>query len=82
MLADRQVYAREICSIIERSNNELIQNVEIVSVYEGNPIPQDKKSVSIKVTFASKERTLSPEEIDTLQKNTITILNRNGYQLR
>jgi phenylalanyl-tRNA synthetase beta chain len=82
VLADRQVYARDICSIIEQSNNELIQSVEVVSVYEGNPIPEGNKSVSLKVTFASPERTLSPEEIDRLQKNTVSILNKKGYQLR
>ena len=82
VLADRQVYSRDICSIIEQSNNELIQSVDVVSVYEGNPIPAGKKSVSIKITFASQERTLTPEEIDTLQKNTVMILNSKGYLLR
>jgi phenylalanyl-tRNA synthetase beta chain len=82
VLADRRVYARDICSIIEQSNNDLIQKVQVVSVYEGEPIPAGKKSVSIKVTFASRDRTLSPEEIDTLQKNTLSILNKKGYQLR
>jgi phenylalanyl-tRNA synthetase beta chain len=82
VLADRQAYARDICLIIERSKNELIRSVEIVSVYEGNPVPEGKKSVSIKVTFASPERTLSPEEIDNLQQNVLMILDKKGYQLR
>lgn len=82
VIADRRVYAGDLCLLIEKSNRELIQSVEVVSIYEGSPIPEDKKSISIKVIFASKERTLTPEEIEKLQKKTIEVLNKNGYQLR
>jgi phenylalanyl-tRNA synthetase beta chain len=82
VLADRKVYAQEICSIIEKGGIEMIQGVNVVSVYEGNPIPEGKKSVSIKITFASRERTLTPEDIDRLQKNAVGLLAKNGYHLR
>ncbi|OHD63094.1 MAG: phenylalanine--tRNA ligase subunit beta [Spirochaetes bacterium RBG_13_51_14] len=82
VLADRKVYARDICALIELSSADLVRSVDVISVYEGNPIPEGKKSVSIKVIFASRERTLSPQEIVHLQNNTIGVLNRAGYQLR
>ncbi len=82
VLADRQAYARDLCTLIEKSNRELIQSVEVVSIYEGAPIPEGKKSISMKAIFASRDRTLTPEEIEKLQKNTIGILNKKGYQLR
>jgi phenylalanyl-tRNA synthetase beta chain len=82
VIADRNVYARDICSILEKSGIELIQGVDVVAVYEGNPIPEGKKSVSLKVIFASRDRTLSSEEIDALQKKVILLLKKNGYELR
>jgi len=82
VLADRRVYAGDLCALIGKSDRELIQSVEVVSIYEGSPIPEGKKSISLKTVFASKERTLTPEEIEKLQKGTIGILNKNGYQLR
>jgi len=82
VLADRTIYARDISSIIESAGIDMIQRVEVVSVYEGNPIPEGKKSVSMKIVFASKERTLSTEEIEKLQKNVIAVLGKKGYQLR
>ncbi|HOT44480.1 MAG TPA: phenylalanine--tRNA ligase subunit beta [Spirochaetota bacterium] len=82
VLADRRVYARDLCALIEKSNRDLIQSVDVVSIYEGSPIPEGKKSVSIKAVFAAGDRTLTPEEIEKLQKDTIDILNKNGYQLR
>ncbi|MBP7736720.1 MAG: phenylalanine--tRNA ligase subunit beta [Spirochaetes bacterium] len=82
VLADRQVYARDLCSLIAKVNRELIQSVEVVSIYEGSPIPEGRKSISLKAVFASKDRTLTPEEIEKLQKGTIEALNKKGYQLR
>ena len=82
ILAGRNAYSRDICSIIEKSNIDLIQSVEVLAVYEGSPVPEGKKSVSLKIIFCSKERTLPPDEIDKLQKNIISLLNKKGYQLR
>lgn len=82
VIADRKVYAQDICSIIEKADIDLIQGVEVVSVYEGSPIPEGKKSVSIRIVFASKERTLTTEEVDRLQKKAIDLLGKKGYHLR
>jgi phenylalanyl-tRNA synthetase beta chain len=82
VLADLEVYARDICAIVERENNELIRSVDVVSVYAGKPVPEGKKSVSLKVTFAARDRTLSPDEIEQLQKHVIGLLDQKGYPLR
>ena len=54
----------------------------MISIYEGSQLPDDKKSVSIKIIFASKEKTLEPAEIDDLQKKVISAINKEGYTLR
>ncbi|HPG50091.1 MAG TPA: phenylalanine--tRNA ligase subunit beta [Spirochaetota bacterium] len=82
VLADRQVYAKEICDIIRESGKDLVQSVSVVSTYAGSPIPEDKKSVSVKVVFASKDRTLAPEEVEKLQKQTVDGLATKGFRLR
>jgi phenylalanyl-tRNA synthetase beta chain len=82
VLAGLDVYARDICAVVEQEDNELIRSVDVVSVYAGKPVPDGKKSVSLKVTFAAKDRTLSPEEIERLQKQVIGLLDKNGYPLR
>ena len=82
VLADRNVYADDIRRLILRSDEKLVRTVDVVTVYEGSPIPEGKKSVSLKATFASNERTLAPEEIDRLQKKIISVLDSKGFQLR
>ncbi len=82
ILAGQNEYARDICAIIEKSNIQLIKSVDVVAVYEGSPVPEGKKSVSLKIIFCSRDHTLSPEEIDRLQKDTVGLLAKEGYQLR
>ncbi len=82
ILAGKYDYIESITSLITGAGIETVRNVEPVSIYEGDPIPEGKKSVSLKIIFAARDRTLAPEEIDKLQKDVIALLNRGGYSLR
>ncbi len=82
LLADRFLYSDDILRTVRKSDQNRIKDVSVVSVYQGSQIPEDKKSVSIKVVFASKEKTLEPAEIDELQKKVIAVLGKDGYSLR
>jgi phenylalanyl-tRNA synthetase beta chain len=82
VLADKYIYSEEILKTVKRSDPNRVTDVTVVSVYQGSQIPEDKKSVSIKVIFASNEKTLEPAEIDELQKKVIADLGKAGYTLR
>jgi phenylalanyl-tRNA synthetase beta chain len=36
----------------------LIEHVSVFDVYCGKPIPEDKKSISLRITYRSQEQTL------------------------
>ena len=82
VVADKQAYASDIEKVIEKSGRELITSIDVIAVYEGAQIADGKKSVSFKIVFAAKDSTLSPEQIESLQKNVIEALDKNGYKLR
>jgi len=82
ILTDVFEYGERICQIIENSSREFIRSVDVISVYTGSPIPEGKKSISIKIIFNGKKRTLLPEDVDRLQKNVIAVLEKSGYTLR
>jgi phenylalanyl-tRNA synthetase beta chain len=81
VLADKKTYSEEIFRIVKNADQRIVE-ARVISIYEGSPLPDDKKSVSIKTVFASAEKTLEPAEIDELQKKIIQALNKNGYTLR
>ena len=42
----------------------------------------ETKSISIDMVFRSKEKTLSPEEVEQMQNKVIKKLAENGYKLK
>lgn len=82
VIADKYFYVDDICRLIEKSNSDYIRSVDVISIYEGEQIPQGLKSVSVKIVFAAEDRTLTHDEIDKLQKDVIDTLNKNGFRLR
>ena len=82
VLADKFTYVKDISTIIEKSSKEYINKIEVISIYQGAPIPEDMKSVSFRIIFNAKDATLTPEQIDKLQKGVVENLKKNGYKLR
>ena len=82
VIADRMTYGGDIQNVILRSDKNLVREATVFSTYEGAPIPEGKKSVSFRVIFASKEKTLEPAEIEALQKKVIADITKCGYSLR
>jgi phenylalanyl-tRNA synthetase beta chain len=82
VVAGKKTYSADILNIVRKSDKNRIADAKVISVYEGSQLPDDKKSVSIKIIFASKEKTLEPSEIDDLQKKVISGLNKEGFTLR
>ena len=61
----------------------LINSVELFDVYQGKNLPDGKKSLAFSVSYLSKEKTLTAEEIDSLQTKLLTLLEEKfGAQLR
>jgi phenylalanyl-tRNA synthetase beta chain len=82
VLADKYAYVADIQSIIASSSRELIRSIEVISVYEGAPVPEGMKSVSFKLIFNAKDATLTPDQIEKLQRGVVAALDKAGYKLR
>jgi phenylalanyl-tRNA synthetase beta chain len=78
--------ARELAGTLEleirRFAGELAQKVEYVREYQGERVPEGKKSVSFRIIAGAPDHTLSPEEITDLRNRIIAGLNGLGYDLR
>jgi phenylalanyl-tRNA synthetase beta chain len=47
-----------------KGQNDLLQGVDFVDEYRGKGIPEGKKSVTIRLTIGSADRTLKTDEIN------------------
>ena len=64
-------------------DKELIKNVDIFDVYEGDNIPDNKKSVALNVTIQSMSKTLKESDLEKINKLIIeTVEKETGAIIR
>jgi phenylalanyl-tRNA synthetase beta chain len=68
--------------LAENSPLELLRSLEVLAVYEGKPLTEGHKSVSVRLEFGTNDRTLPPEEITTIQEALMKGVEKSGYALR
>ena len=65
------------------SGSDLIKHIEVFDVYEGEPVPKDKKSMAYRLTFAHPERTLTADEVDAAMEKVASGLKKKfGAEIR
>ncbi len=68
LIVPRALAAEAICEHIRNSGEALVEKVRIFDVFEGAPIPDGKKSLSVRVTYRSPEATLEDDAVNTIHQ--------------
>ena len=80
---DEKYSSGEIISLVKKIDMELIKDVKIFDVYQGDNIASGKKSIAFNVTLEPKDRTLEEKDIDQISKKIIsTVQEVTGATLR
>jgi len=80
---DEKYSSGEIISLVKKINKELIKEVKIFDIYQGDNITPGKKSIAFNVTLEPKDKTLSEKDIDEVSKKIIsTVQETTGATLR
>jgi phenylalanyl-tRNA synthetase beta subunit len=78
--------ARELAGTLEleirRFAGDLAESVEYVREYQGERVPEGKKSVTFRVVAGAANHTLSSSEITELRDRIIAGFSGLGYDLR
>ncbi len=70
-VVDINLEAQSLINTISNIDKNLIKSVKIFDVYQGENIPEDKKSIAISVTIQSSEKTLTDNDLDELNTDII-----------
>ena len=82
-LVSKDTKAQLLINAIENVDKLLIKNIKIFDVYEGSNIPSDKKSIAIKVTIQSDNKTLNEDDLTNISKKIVkSVEEQTGAQLR
>ena len=82
-IIDKKVKAQDLIKIISNVDKNLIQSVKIFDLYEGDNIPEDKKSIALNVTIQSSEKTLKDKDLENLNNLIIkSVEDKTGAKIR
>ncbi|MDQ3821365.1 MAG: hypothetical protein M3362_27305, partial [Acidobacteriota bacterium] len=83
LLVSRRVTLSEMLDAVRDERLEYVSEARLVDVYEGANLPEGKRSVTLRVEYRAKERTLRDEEVDEMHARLVHALEeRFGAQLR
>lgn len=82
-VVDKKVKAADIMAAAKNADREHITDVRIFDVYEGENLPENKKSVAIAFTMQPKEKTFTDQDIETMMNKVIVdVSKKTGGELR
>ncbi|OLE52280.1 MAG: phenylalanine--tRNA ligase subunit beta [Acidobacteria bacterium 13_1_20CM_3_53_8] len=84
LLVDRRTpVASLLRSISEQQSFENFRGAKFVGVYEGEGVPEGKRSVTLRLEYRADDRTLRDEEVDAMHTEIVRALEEKfGAQLR
>jgi phenylalanyl-tRNA synthetase beta chain len=68
---DSSVSAGTLLAAIDAAGEGLVENRVIFDVYEGDPIPDGRKSIAINLTVRASDRTLSDEDVAPIRRRIV-----------
>ncbi len=82
-IVNKNVQAQDLINIISSVDKNLISNIKVFDVYDGENIPDNQKSIAISVTIQSLEKTLNDSDLENINSLIIkTVENKTGAKIR
>ena len=76
-LFPKEINANEIIKKIKKVDKNFIQKVTIFDVFEGEKLPENKKSIALRVLMQPQDKTFSDQEIESLSNQIIDIISKS-----
>ena len=75
-LLDDKIESEKVCQIAKSVNKDLIKDVIILDIYNGEKIPRNMKSIAIKVTIQPIQETLTDSALEEISTNLINAVRK------
>ena len=75
--------AQDLIDAISSVDKNLISNIKVFDVYQGDNISENQKSIAKSVTIQSSEKTLKDSDLENINKLIIeTVEKKTGAKIR
>lgn len=83
LLVDNEVTVQDIQKLIRKTGKEYLAHVELFDLYQGEQVPEGKKSVAFAMSYRAKDRTLKDEEVNAIIDDLLKRLKKElGAEIR
>lgn len=83
IVIDEKALLEDVLKCARNDGSELLTNLELFDVYQGEGIEKGKKSLALGLTFQATSSTLKDEEVEAIMDKVVDGLNNNfGAKLR
>lgn len=83
LLLDDNVTFENIYQIAEQTDKKLVKEIDLFDVYQGDKLPEGKKSYAVSFILQDKEKTLTDQQIEkTMSKILSNLTEKLGASLR
>jgi phenylalanyl-tRNA synthetase beta chain len=82
VIVDQEMESKLLLDAIGRFGETLVEDLSLFDVFSGEPIPEGKKSISLRVVYRAADRTLEDEVVNSIhQQLTSRLVNEIGAAL-
>lgn len=74
LLIDSSITWNDIKTTIIEHKNDILQGIDYIGIYKGEQVPENKKSLTIRLVLGSKNKTLTSIEIDEYIQELLNLL--------
>ena len=83
LLIDKNVSFQSLKDTAYKTERKILQDVNLLDVYEGKNLPKDKKSYGISFTFQDKNKTLTDKQVERVMEQLLqNFKSQFGAELR
>jgi phenylalanyl-tRNA synthetase beta chain len=68
LIVDQDIESDVILSTVRRLDQQLVEDIQLFDIFKGEPVPEDRKSVSFRIIYRSDEKTLEDDTVNRIHK--------------
>lgn len=74
IIVKQEVKVAAVVHVVKETESDLLRDIVVFDVYEGDQVPEGYKSIALKLTLQSKAKTLTDDEVNKATYNIIDAL--------
>ena len=82
VVAGLRVHCAELAARIRDAAGPMCERVQYLYSYQGKPLPEDRQSLTYRITLGAPDHTLSSEEVAAVRAAIIAALEAAGFSIR